>query len=623
MAEQVQSALDKFVAPLKDLLDRGVFSEEEIKTIVSRRREHEYLLRRRVARQADFLRYIEDEMTLEKLRKLRTKRINQRQERKKGEKVPERKRNGGLPVGDVHIIQLIHLLFVRVIRKFRSDVSLHLQHAAFAKESKSYNKLNTIYTEALQVHPRNIGLWIEAASYEFFGYTNPDTGEVYGGGSIQGARVLMQRGLRINATSQDLWVQYFCLELHYIQKLRGRREILQLSSQEETEEPFFADAPIPTIVYKNAINSIPSDVAFRMKFLDLCSSFPQTDKIEKCITTSIEADFSDQPEAWIARAMYVVEKEKSQTKNEELDMEKGFLVVEDETYQQPSKRQRINGTPPVLKILNEAIKALPIPDMYLRAIKFARQCMNQNLYTDEVIQQFMETLLGEIEFNTLTCELVLEQSEYLKSIGKVEKAIQCVKDFLLSNPLDVPASLQLAKLFKINTEVPEATIELRRSLKHVPVNDPLCVKVLLELFGAMMSSECRLVELKSVLEKILLLAPNNNPTFKPAFGVGSVAEACLCYLQKSADDQEIKNAICLVAESSTYCDCARDKSDEEIQMMVSFFDEAFNKLSATESDKRRNRIFHRLFDKAIQFFKACAPELSDMYCERKNEYVHS
>ena len=60
------------VAPLRDLMDRQIFSETEIKAIVSRRRESEYLLRRRTARKADFLRYIEAEMNLEKLRNLRS-----------------------------------------------------------------------------------------------------------------------------------------------------------------------------------------------------------------------------------------------------------------------------------------------------------------------------------------------------------------------------------------------------------------------------------------------------------------------------------------------------------------------------------------------------------------------
>ena len=134
MAEQVQATLDTMVAPLRDLMDRGIFSDEEIKAIVSRRRASEYLLRRRAARKADFIRYIEDEIKLEELRSLRTRRLFGSNETPKSQ----------LPIGDVHIVQNIHLLFVRALRKFRGDINLHLQHAEFSKAFHSYGRLSLI-----------------------------------------------------------------------------------------------------------------------------------------------------------------------------------------------------------------------------------------------------------------------------------------------------------------------------------------------------------------------------------------------------------------------------------------------------------------------------------------------
>eukprot|EP00578_Thalassiosira_sp_NH16_P017614 CAMPEP_0181120450 /NCGR_PEP_ID=MMETSP1071-20121207/24165_1 /TAXON_ID=35127 /ORGANISM="Thalassiosira sp., Strain NH16" /LENGTH=86 /DNA_ID=CAMNT_0023205111 /DNA_START=51 /DNA_END=308 /DNA_ORIENTATION=+ len=77
MAEQVQSILEAMVPPLKDLRDRGLFSPDEIRSIVDRRRRYEYLLQRRAggSRMGDHLRYIEDEAMLERLRKLRKERV--------------------------------------------------------------------------------------------------------------------------------------------------------------------------------------------------------------------------------------------------------------------------------------------------------------------------------------------------------------------------------------------------------------------------------------------------------------------------------------------------------------------------------------------------------------------
>ena len=81
MAEQVQAVLDALVPALMDLQERQIFSPEEIRATVARRRDSEYLLRRRAnARKSDFLQYLQQEMALEKLRKLRVERLK-RQER--------------------------------------------------------------------------------------------------------------------------------------------------------------------------------------------------------------------------------------------------------------------------------------------------------------------------------------------------------------------------------------------------------------------------------------------------------------------------------------------------------------------------------------------------------------
>jgi U3 small nucleolar RNA-associated protein 6 len=621
MAEHVQAALDDMVAPLRDLLDRGIFSDAEIKAIVSRRRESEYLLRRRAARKADFLRYIEAEMALEKLRQLRTKKLSNRSDRKREEVVSARAKNGGLPIGDVHIVQLIHLLFIRVLRKFRSDVALHLQHAAFAKESKSYNKLTTIYTEALQVHPRNVGLWIEAASHEFFGHREGQ--KVHGGGSIQGARVFMQRGLRINARAQDLWIQYFCLELHYLQKLRGRREILQLTTKAEEENTLYKDAPIPAIVFKNAIKAIPESVSFRMKFLEQCQLFPQTETLECIITESMESDFADKPEAWIARAMYLAGKE-----NQDSEPAVGFTLdaVEDDIgNQQVRKKQRIEEPgSPVLNILEQAVDAIPNAEMYLRAIQFAREYINDS--NDTTTTAFIDKMFK----NAITAgkivnsELILEHSDYLASQDKVEAAIQSLKTFSIAES-NVAVTLQLALLLKMNNEIAEAVSELRKCLALTPVHDSGYMTLLLEVFGAMLDQGAIRADLESTFKKILLLSPNNNPTFEPTFGVGSVAQACLRFLRESEGQGEARVVVNSIVESSTYCDSAVGKTEVELRIMVSFFDEALDVLQPkTKKEKTQHKSFlRRLYGKAIHFFQDCAPDIADSYRSKKDEFQHT
>lgn len=135
-----------------------VFNKKsEVTSIVERRRDSEYLLRRRVARKTDFARYIEAEKNLEKLRMLRNKKViarkiaEEREKQKKNGGEGPVKRNTSSSIGDAHIVQHIHLLYVRAKRKWKQDLNWHIQHAEFAKEAKSHAMLGRIYAEALQV----------------------------------------------------------------------------------------------------------------------------------------------------------------------------------------------------------------------------------------------------------------------------------------------------------------------------------------------------------------------------------------------------------------------------------------------------------------------------------------
>jgi U3 small nucleolar RNA-associated protein 6 len=417
MAEHVQAALDLMVAPLQDLQERGVFSAEEIRTVVTRRRDSEYALRRRQPRKADFLRYLQAEMDLEKLRQLRSKRLlklQRQQEHDKGEKDPSQ--TNTKHIGDKHVIQHIHLLWVRTLRKYRADVALYLQYADFCKETGSFRKLAACYSQALQLHPKEPGLWIEAASHEFFQ-----------AGSVPAARVLLQRGLRINPTAVDLWVQYFGLELHFVQKMQGRRNILMgggsnsvnvnvEQENDDEDEPSVdkdkEERTIPSkwdahgmarIVYDNAIVAIPDNVAFRLRFLDQCRLFPDTVALAQHIVDSIQRDVAcqGQPEAWIARAMYAWEKMSSGATGVAAATEaRGFVRTtnavsdgnesddNDQDQEPSSKRQRsesstakalanINAGDPVLAVLQEATRTLQTKDMFLQAIRFLRSYMEQ------------------------------------------------------------------------------------------------------------------------------------------------------------------------------------------------------------------------------------------------------
>jgi hypothetical protein len=68
----------------------------------------------------------------------------------------------------------------------------------------------------------------------------------------------------------------------------------------------FFEGSIPAVVYNNAIKAIPDNVSFRLKFLDVCKLFPDTDVVETNILQSIDRDFGEKPEAWIAQARFAL-----------------------------------------------------------------------------------------------------------------------------------------------------------------------------------------------------------------------------------------------------------------------------------------------------------------------------
>mmetsp|Transcript_16802 Transcript_16802/g.26075 ORF Transcript_16802/g.26075 Transcript_16802/m.26075 type:complete len:678 (-) Transcript_16802:1342-3375(-) len=674
MAEQVQAILDGMVAPLRDLKEREIFSEAEIRSIVSRRRESEYLLRRRAVRKADYLRYIEAEMALEKLRGIRTRRVLARQKRAEKEKAKEtggtgsskekKKKNHS---GDAHIVQHVHFLFTRVIRKFRSDVALHLQHAAFAKETKSYARLGKIYAEALQVHPRNVGLWIEAASHEFFGHFDETSNERIGGGSVQSARVLLQRGLRINASSQDLWLQYFALEFHHIQKMRGRRAVImeggefkeqQTAAANEETDPLFTEATIPTVVYKNAIKAISSDVTFRLKFLDLCRSFPETNAVESIIMDSVERDFHDKPEAWIARAAYAGEKERSQEENNDSESR-------EDNSSKLVKRQKGNDgnantvSNKVVDILEEATDHLPTAEMYLESIHFVRDYVTKLLESEsddgerKLISEnikdcniFLDKLLRKAHnLEMKSARLVMEHANYLASMEKTEDAVNLLEEFVTTNDHStehVAVWVHLARMSE-QLQPPRSGLPfLHKALKSIPMHDNGYKIILLELFDDILTSQSTVpngVEkdkyISDLFEQILLLSPGEE--YKVVgekedalvdLPTRSVADACLQYLRYAFQGGGITAArkVYKVAIRSNYAQSIDGKTQGDMSALRDFFDECIHieKTASKAHTKRKKKSeiklhLRRLYDSAISLFSDSV--LVDDFQQRRAEDV--
>lgn len=615
MAEQVDQALDAMVPALQDLLTKGIFSQSEIRAIVNRRRQYEYLLRRRDARKADFLTYIEDEMKLEKLRSFRNRKLiaQRRYEERQAEREAQKKEGnkaGGRhgdkktkashgSIGDASIVQHIHLIFTRTIRKWRGDVNLHLQHAAFAKKSKSWKKLGRIYAEALQVHPHNITLWVEAASFEYFGSgtdldasaSPSDGGQAASSaaiGSIANARVLLQRGLRVNPTAKDLWLQYFSLEFHYIQKLRGRREILQLGLNKKglaetaaNEDDVESSAQIPVIIYKNAIKKIPDDVQFRLKFVEICRMYPETDEVEEMIMSTVERDFARDPDAWIERAEYAAD---------------------------------VGGD--VFGILEEAIDSVQTEAMYLAAIHFVKEVITAETEEPTVQQgaSFLRRLFEKAaKVDVESVNILLEHSRYLVSIGEATSAINLLHaavhdsdDEHFSNNAEI--WLELAESTQIASDAGYPTQQeprqvLEHATKTIPIHDDLYVDIVVSLLRSLLfqppksGAEKTQMKISDLFERILVLS--SHETGKRH----NIPQLCFAYLQNSS----MTGGLC--AARKTYERIITKTStlqvhDEDVGQWRAFFDACIN-IERLDDGPNQKKNLRRLLDTASNFFTKC------------------
>lgn len=688
--EQVQSILERMVAPLKDLRDRGIFTQEEIHSIVQRRRASEMTLQRRSGvRKSDYLRYIEDEVLLERLRKLRKQKVlNEMRNKKKeaeendqdeeDEEQPGRRKKHAYQTsgpGDAHIVSHLHFIYQRTLKKFKYPIDVVLNYAQFARDCKSFHMMSRIYAEGLQHHPREEGLWIEAASFEFFGYVAQDyeNGPQIGGetstvagSSIQNARVLMQRGLRINGkTSQELWLQYFALELHYVQKLRGRREILELGlnkdglpleeenegSDEENDQgkrgiQLPSTLLLPSqIIFKNAIKSIPDNIQFRLRFVETCRMFPQTEQLEQYVMDSVTEDFGGSVEGWVARISYADEGCKKQaSKRGKGNEDVGFLSVDNEQDEsRPTKKARKEGDP-ALALIDEALEAVPTPPMYLECARFLRMRITALLEgrDDNEIKYLLQAnedavqsaqrhaeILDRIyslanENKVSSTALTLDNASFLLSIGLPAKAEQILAAASRVDVVD--ASLQL-RWSQVSQRMKRAGMKpssssvsiLRRALKNIPMhNRSSYLMVLTELMNQIMKigppSEAVNVELKALFQKMLLVATGSDfsTSAEADEEKQNIAAVCLSYftytvLNKLSASRSVYTS---VLYHSNYGKRCSEMSAGEIQSMKLLYDaciefETSNRPSTPKEEKNSHkRQICKLYESAVSFFSS-------------------
>ncbi|CCM00065.1 uncharacterized protein FIBRA_02092 [Fibroporia radiculosa] len=208
--ERVQFQQEQMLAELKDLVEKGLFTQKEVKHIVQKRTAFETALVRRAPKKGDFLRYAAYEMGLEALRRKRVERL-------KHDKRPP-------SISDYALVRRQFHIFERALKKFKSDVGLWIQYIQVAKKEGARTLVGRITARALQLHPNVPALYILAASHELE-HLSPSA-----------ARALLQRGIRLNTDSVEMWKEYVKMELGFVESLRRRWEVLGIGEEAKQKE---------------------------------------------------------------------------------------------------------------------------------------------------------------------------------------------------------------------------------------------------------------------------------------------------------------------------------------------------------------------------------------------------
>uniref|UniRef100_A0A2R5L4Z8 Putative u3 small nucleolar rna-associated protein 6 n=1 Tax=Ornithodoros turicata TaxID=34597 RepID=A0A2R5L4Z8_9ACAR len=434
MAEFVQTNIEKLIPEL-ELMERiGLFTRDEIRKILGRRKRHEYRLRRMKKSKDDYLQYIQYELNLYHLLQKRRKRL----------RIVDKKKDI-----DFTIARKIHQLFKKAVLRFNDDIKLWLSHIDFCSRMGWEHAVSTMYARMLQMHSHRPEIWAAAAKWEMESQNSPET-----------ARQILQRGLRFNEKSQLLWHEYFRMELLYTEKMRKRQEVLgiQKDTQEHANDAVLG-AKIPYLIYTTSTNVI-TDVDFALSFLPICAKFDFAASIEDSIYEDIQNRHAGAEETWnaVARRCY----------------EKRMAVGSSQGGQTLSKSEAIKAA---CAIFDEAVTKVPTEKMWKVYIDFCLELLgdaSSKKSAEKRLSRVLCCMRRASENGLLTLQHHLEWVKLLQNCGEVTRAVEEANAATKKWTTSVDAWLLTLQLHLAHPDSVSTTLNaIQTALDAVPKEDSL------------------------------------------------------------------------------------------------------------------------------------------------------
>ena len=304
--ERVQYQIERTLPQLQLLDEGGLFTKTQLNAVTTQRRQYEARLVSHAPALDDFVHYANYEQNLFELITIKSRRLE----------LSSHWRKQNDTYHSAHIISI----WERLVTKHQHNVHAWTSYIQWADKRKMRVVVSRVYARALALHPTDVPLWLNAASHEL----NANM-------STTSARTLLQRAIRINAlpwkrdepsspssssssskrirTGVDtssavhstsastsatpasgpvklklsareanllrLWVEYFRMELVFVERLRRRWLALGFHWQGDEEQQSGATSSANDAAVADAAQSLQDDAEADNTETSLLSQVPQ------------------------------------------------------------------------------------------------------------------------------------------------------------------------------------------------------------------------------------------------------------------------------------------------------------------------------------------------------------
>ncbi|KAI0141738.1 U3 small nucleolar RNA-associated protein 6-domain-containing protein [Xylariaceae sp. FL1272] len=193
VAEKARFYLEQAVPQLREFESKGIFSPDEIRSLVKKRTDYEHLVIAPGNKPQDWLNYVAWERSLETLRAKRCRRLE-------------------ITSSTSHAGQgRVFGILERAVNRHPGNMELWKAYLSYAKDIKATKRYRKVMTRALRMHPSKAELWVMA------GKRSAKNGD------MQAARGFFMRGARFCARDATVWLQYARCELEWLEKMEERK----------------------------------------------------------------------------------------------------------------------------------------------------------------------------------------------------------------------------------------------------------------------------------------------------------------------------------------------------------------------------------------------------------------